>query len=196
MPKTILHRDVTDRCVCCGMLDTFNFTNAHDVAQCRACKSHRFSATTIPKKQDDDHKARWRAKYDKDTTELNSTVNALKSEVAKQRAIIKDYEKQLDAKYEDLPPDVVERYYVNDLVREAHEDRAKAWYARDMAMLALTRIEGVHNPVISKDECSCGEPLDDCKVGLALEAQQPHLFQWQKKRREAGKLSDEDDPRL
>jgi hypothetical protein len=134
----------------------------------------------------------WVAKFDETTTSLKAEIARLTETVARQRTTIKDYETRLDAKFEDLPPEEVERYYVNDLVVAALAERDTAWYARDKAMRALTAIEAVHNPVLSKGQCSCGEPLDSCKVGRVLESQQPRLFQWQKKQRELGNLRDDE----
>ncbi len=182
-----LHRSVKVECLCCRVERDFTFTSSSDQIVCKSCIRHQGQAVVKANQRDGDHVGLWKSElevakisHSADITLLQSGIARRENQLAEQRTQIADLQATVRSGVESAPLPAVERWYADEKVGEAQQQRDGAYRSRDHAYRALWRLARLHREDDNRDEhCVCRRTLNGCKEWRAIAGALPALNKWE-----------------
>jgi hypothetical protein len=174
-----LHCLITVECLCCHVAQEFTFSSRSDQVVCKGCARHQGDTAPKANQRDADHVALWRSElaialedHAEQVKNLRSLVDQRDQQLARQQAEINDLRAAIRAGVEGAPLPAVERWWSNEQVAAASQERDAAYRSRDHAYRALWAVDRLHHEDENRDRyCSC----DQAGCGVARQVgEQPN----------------------
>lgn len=182
-----LHLPFLTECLCCHVEREFTFTSQSDQVVCKSCIRHQGDATVKANQRDTDHVGLWHSElalakehHEEVIAQLQTEIKRRNHQIASQRTEIADLQEAVRAGVESAPLPAVERWFADEQVVAAHNQRDSAYRSRDHAYRALWATHRLHHEDYAREgHCSCGRRLNQCKELAATSSVAHTLDKWE-----------------
>ena len=137
---------------------------------CGICSRHWGDDPARTKRREQDHFEQWQHDMDALEQQHRSELRAQTEQIAGLRAEIRTLEQTLDER----PVRIVRENLDQETVDQAHEERAKAQFARDRAYRTIAELRGMHHDT-GRGTCKCGTHISKCDIIRLIDNDQPFL---------------------
>jgi hypothetical protein len=182
-----LHQRVMRECLCCHVEQEFVFKSRSDQIVCKSCLRHQGDTTTKAVQRDFDHVKLWQSElaiaregHAEAIHRLREVIQDQEERIAESRTKVGDLEAAVREGFQNAPLPAVERWWKDEQVTAAYQQRDAAYRSRDWLFRALWAIDNLHHPEEKhRDQCSCGLRASSCKILIVLDPVTESLIRWE-----------------